>query len=125
MPSLSTITNALVRIAEAIRSITPQQEDWNAPTLINSWVNFGAGYETAGYRKETGSVVRLQGMVKTGSIGTVIFVLPSGYRPTNELNFLIISNAAVGQLTIFTNGNVKATVGSSSWFSLDGISFSV
>ena len=56
-------------------------EDWNAPSLINSWVNYGGAYDTAGYYIDPYGVVHLKGALKTGTSGTVAFVLPTGYRP--------------------------------------------
>ena len=47
----------------------------------NSWVNFSNGYSSAAYRL-TGNVVRITGNVKSGASGSVIFTLPSGFRPT-------------------------------------------
>lgn len=95
-----------------------------APTLLNSWVNLGSSYSAAGYCKAEDGVVRLKGNVKSGSgIPTTIFTLPDGYRPSEILSFSVESNGAFGAVQISTNGNVQATVGSTTRLSLDGISF--
>ena len=94
---------------------------WTAPTLINSWVNAGGTSQTVGYRK-VGTRVIIRGAAKTGTIGSVVFVLPTGYRPTANESFATSSNGAFGSLTIDTSGNVTAVVGSSSGYWL-GCSF--
>ncbi|KKK52619.1 hypothetical protein LCGC14_3103070, partial [marine sediment metagenome] len=53
---------------------------WIAPTLLNSWVNYAATYDTTGYMKDGFGFVHLKGLVKSGVAGT-IFTLPVGYRP--------------------------------------------
>ena len=58
----------------------------------NSWVNYGGGASTAGYRK-VGKTVYLKGLVKTGNNATTIFTLPSGYRPTNTVSFASVGHS--------------------------------
>jgi len=99
------------------------QEAWVAPTLLNSWVNYGGTYATAGYMKDSLGFVHLKGMVKTGTIGQVIFTLPVSYRPAEINTFPIVSYALFGDVYIATNGGVTANVGSSNWVSLSGIIF--
>lgn len=70
-------------------------------TLQNSWVLFGSPYHgTAGstslsYSKDVMGVVRLHGVIKSGTTtnGTIIGNLPAGYRPAFRTFF------AVGQVT--------------------------
>lgn len=94
-----------------------------APTLLNSWVNFGGGFNDAGYLKDFSGTVHLRGLVKNGVIGNAIFQLPAGYRPANEELQITISNGALGRVDIYPSGDVGATSGSNAWFSLDGITF--
>lgn len=102
----------------------PSIPDWTAPTLLNSWVNYGGGYNDAGYYK-TSKRVYLRGLIKDGvtTAATIFFTLPSGYRPASYHAFACASNNAYGQAHVDTNGNVFIIVGSATWFSLDGISF--
>lgn len=90
---------------------------WIAPTLLNSWVNYGAPFATAGYTK-VGPVVYLKGLVKTGAQGTTIFTLPGGYRPLEQHIIPVISNQLIGRMDIYTNGNVYCSLGASAWFSI-------
>ena len=46
------------------------QEAITAPTLTNSWVNFGSGNMSAGYYRDTQGEVHVQGTVSGGTIGT-------------------------------------------------------
>lgn len=83
---------------------------WIAPTLLNSWVNFGSTFDTAAYRK-IGEVVYVRGLIKSGTTtsGTTIFTLPSGYRPSaTRKAIVIVSGGSSVPLDIDSAGNVKA-----------------
>lgn len=60
---------------------TTVDSGWIAPTLTNSWVNYGSGYELAGYRL-IGNQMHLRGTLKNGVVGSAILTLPVGFRPT-------------------------------------------
>jgi hypothetical protein len=105
--------------------ITSYYSDYRAPTLLNSWVNFGSGYSVAGYQKSDG-IVRLKGLIKSGTTtgGTVLFTLPSGFRPAATLQFMTEANSTLAVLEILSTGDVTiAVVGSSAFLTLSGISF--
>jgi hypothetical protein len=70
-------------------------------------------------------VVHLKGVVKNGAIGTVIYNLPIGYRPTAQYIFTINSGGAFGRVDVAANGDVIVQLGSSISVVLDGISFRV
>lgn len=95
---------------------------WIAPSLINSWANFGSGNANVGYMKRDG-IVHLKGLVASGTIGAAIFTLPVGYRPAESRNYGTVSNGLFGYCGVLANGNVTANAGSNTWFSIDGISF--
>ena len=102
------------------------QESRAAPTLLNGWQNYGTSYESAVFWKDKCNVVHLSGMVKGGTVtdGTVLFTLPSGYRPRSPEKFITVSVNAICILDIYTNGNVTIRAGANaSWLSLSGISF--
>ena len=102
------------------------QEDRQTPTLLNSWVNYGAGYESASYWKDKCNVVHLGGLVKSGTIvdGTVIFTLPEGYRPRASEKFITVSLNAICVIDIYASGNVTIRAGANAgWLSLSGICF--
>ena len=97
----------------------------------NSWVNFGSttsDYANAAYYKDQYGFVHLQGMVKSGTIGSSspIFTLPSGYRPS-EIHLGRTHSAFANyacRLQVDINGDVLAyTNGSATWTSLSGLHF--
>lgn len=98
-------------------------ESFIAPTLINSWVNYGAGFNNAGYYKDAFGIVHLRGFIKDGTAGAVMFILPSGYRPANSEVFATAANGLFAVLVIDNAGNVTHNAGSTVWFTLDGITF--
>lgn len=109
--------------------ISATQENWSAPTLLNGWTNFGSGWQTAGYYKDTASHrVYLRGMITGGDAGAtkILFTLPSGYRPTAVEMFPIGNVTTNARIYIDTSGNVALHITvDSSWISLNGISFRV
>jgi hypothetical protein len=111
-------------LVNAILSLVASKQDaWTAPTFSNSWVNFGSGYETAGYMRDSLGYVHLKGMIKTGAINSVAFTLPAGYRPTAIRLFGVISNNVTGGVEVASDGTVKPVAGNSAYVSLEGITF--
>ena len=91
--------------------------------FAGTWVNFGGSNEPARYWKDYTGIVHLGGIVKSGTIGTTIFTLPSGYRPQYAMIYAVASNNAYGTLTVNPDGTVVASTGSATYFSLSGITF--
>ncbi len=85
---------------------------WTAPTLLNSWVNYGGDEETAGYRKNSENWVIIKGTVKSGTVtpGTAIFNIPAGYRPLKNHIFAQDCSGAFGAVSVALNGNVFVSV---------------
>ena len=106
---------------------TPAQDlgdsSWTAPTLLNSWVNYGGAWDTAGYRKDGQGVVYLKGLVKSGTTSANLFVLPSGYRPASQL--LMHGRGTTGEfrIDIFPSGVVYFNSADAAFSSISGISF--
>ena len=97
-----------------------------APTLLNSWVNYGGSRKVAGYYKDVIGIVHLEGVIASGTTTspTNIFTLPVGYRPTGgRVYFSTTSNGAHASGFIETTGLVYFESGSNVAFSLNGISF--
>ena len=96
------------------------------PTLLNNWVNYGDGFATSGYWKDSDNQVHLRGLIKSGTVsdGTVIFTLPQGFRPLQKEIFIVfISGGGFGRVDVNDNGNVVAKVVNATYTSLSGISF--
>jgi hypothetical protein len=98
------------------------EESWTAPTLLNSWVNYGGSYAIAGYRKAADGRIDVRGLIKSGVNGTV-FTLPSGYRPSSNRIFNSMGSSGMIRYDISAAGTVFYAAGYSiAWQSLE-ISF--
>lgn len=82
---------------------------WTQATLLASWVHSGPGlkYERVPSPKQS---VWLYGRVTGGTVtnGTVITVLPVGFRPAHDIQIPVMNNgnATVVDGQVSTNGNV-------------------
>lgn len=91
---------------------------WIAPTLLNSWVNYGAPFDPIGYRK-IGGIVFMRGLAKNGTAPGTIFVLPVGYRTAAQLIVAVVTNVnTIGRMDLQPDGVVRMESGSNAWFSL-------
>lgn len=100
------------------------QEDWVAPTLLNSWVNHHTDWEPAGYYKDSAGRVHLRGLVKDGTLSANLFLLPDGYRPSKHQNFAVATAGGAAMVDVYSSGYVFISGGcSSTWTSICGISF--
>lgn len=91
--------------------------DWITPTLLNSWVNFGAGFQGARFRRLSTGQVEVQGLVKNGTgPSSVVFTLPTGYRPTGHMIFASIANSVVARIDVETDGDVVWQAGGTNAF---------
>jgi hypothetical protein len=99
-----------------------------APTLVNSWRVFAAGWSTPGYRL-VGDRGELRGMYTGGSAtAATAFTLPPGYRPLNRTVFDARSDIGTARVDVNTNGEVWFLGGYtnvSGFLSLDGLWFSI
>lgn len=93
-----------------------------APTLLNSWADYGAGNTAAGYYIDNDGKVHLQGLVKNGVAGE-IFTLPAGYRPPELVRFPVATNTGYGEVYVEADGSVVQGSGGTGYLSLDGIYF--
>jgi hypothetical protein len=101
--------------------------DWVEPTLVNSWVSYDSTYGPPGYRKIAG-MVYLKGLIKSGTLSTVIFTLPVGFRPSASVTpsryFLASGNGGITYVEINgVNGEVSLDPGDATWTNLNGIVF--
>lgn len=95
---------------------------WSTPALQNGWVQYGGGYSSSQYTKNTDGIVSLRGIIKSGTVtsGTTIFTLPSGYRPTNIVICSEITNPdAYARVDVYPDGRVMTREGvNAGWLSL-------
>lgn len=98
---------------------------WTAVTPANGWTNVGSPYRAAGFRLIDGKV-NLRGVMASGTVGSPMFTLPVGYRPSASVTTGVDSpnTNAAGLLTIASSGTVIYTIGVGPLrVSLDNVSF--
>ena len=126
----STVEGALQEAGAQLSAIDTQladkankaQEDWITPTLAAPWVELST-VQKPGYYKDSIGIVRLKGLVKSGTVNTTIFWLPVGYIPSKDVYFVIIANDKIGEIVVNTVGAVSFRIGETAWVSLDQITF--
>lgn len=97
-------------------------------TLLNSWVSAaGDGYKAPGYFMGADGFIGLRGAIKdgTGTVGTQVFQLPAGYRPSDKIS-VIGADSSSGVpivLDIASNGIVTIRTAGATVISLDAIHF--
>lgn len=92
------------------------------PAFENGYSNFGGGFSTAGFYKDSLGVVHLKGTMHNGTAGTTAFILPPGYRPSEDLFMPEASGGTAHYLYILTDGSVQPQ-DSTGDIGLDGLSF--
>jgi hypothetical protein len=100
----------------------PSDASWATPTMMGTWVTFGPN-NTPGYYKDSDGLVHLRGLVKSGTINTAIFTLPTGFKPSKNIVRNTVSNLGPARLDVRSDGLVMPVTGSNVWFSLDGVVF--
>jgi hypothetical protein len=76
------------------------------PAFANGWVNYGAPYSNASFIKRPDRWVSLIGAIKSGTVGSVAFTLPPGFRPISSKPLLTLSNGTTGRVDIGSDGTV-------------------
>jgi hypothetical protein len=118
VPSATSATTASnLTPPEAFREIGAAGQ----PPFENGATNFGSEFSTAAFFKDHEEVVHLKGTV-TATSGTVIFTLPTGYRPTQTLDIDAIGSGAQAYIYIKPNGTVEVH-GTGTNYGLDSITF--
>lgn len=112
-------SNALT--AAKMAAVPAGQEAWIAPSLLASWSNYNtSSWDPAGYMKDSLGFVHLRGFFKGGTtaVGTVVFKLPSGYRPAKSSYFCsgVNSSGASTSWQVSDNGDVLVLYGGSTTF---------
>jgi len=101
----------------------------SAPAFANSWVNADAAQQTVAFTKDQWGWVEIKGQVDTGTNGTTIFTLPSGYRPPLDATFPSVGltglTPTAGFIVVDSTGTVTPTTMGNTLVSLNGIRFRV
>ena len=96
-----------------------QDSGWITPALVNSWalVSFAPQYRLVGNR------VVMRGDAGTGTTGTTMFTLPSGYRPIQNQIVAAVATLTPCGLEVFSTGAVVPTFGTGSDVNLHAVTF--
>jgi hypothetical protein len=98
-----------------------------APPFGAGWAAYGGGNASPAFYKDKEGRVHLRGLLNSGPAGSIIFNLPSGYRPSTsgQLMFTVNNGNSFARIDIWTNGDVVFPIlpVPGTWVSLDGISF--
>lgn len=98
--------------------------DTGQPAFANSWVNYGSGWQVAGFWRDPLGIVHLRGLIKSGTVGSAAFTLPPGFRPPLAETFAVLSNGALGRVDVASDGTVTPmTPSNNTYVSLSGIQF--
>ncbi len=92
------------------------------PGFAGAWVNYDSRV-AAFYRR--GERIYLQGVVKSGTVGSAIFTLPLGYRPAHTHIFPVVANDLFGAVHVAETGAVTHYLGSNVYVDLAPINFRV
>jgi hypothetical protein len=79
------------------------------PGFQNNYANYGSGFSTVGFYKDSTGIVHLRGtLVKTTGTfdGSAVYTLPAGYRPPQILSMPAAVDSGSGALQINTDGSV-------------------
>jgi hypothetical protein len=119
---LHDLTDAVTEIGSAVSTLAAKKSEkdapgWIAPTLLNGFTALFSS-RVPSYRKVNG-VVEFTGALKftssTVNANLVIFRLPEGYRPKDQLDFGVLSgsgaNRVFGGLEIMPTGEVYVLSG--------------
>lgn len=109
----------------------PESEDWHIvgtegePAFQNGWVQYSWDHPQISFYKDNYGIVHLKGLTKSGTANTIIYTLPVGYRPKENMHLIIQGNQTDPVCTahVYANGDVKERTGDNVWMTLDGISF--
>lgn len=117
------VWSAWVELARVVSTTDPSP--WIALTLTSPWVNFGYGFENAGYYKDSMGIVHLKGLIAGGTNGSTISTLPAGCIPLSLTKiFPLFVTEVMGRLDITNAGTlIFRSTTASTYVSLDGISF--
>jgi hypothetical protein len=84
-----------------------------APNFQNSWINYGNGYTRGAFMKDNNGFIHLRGAVKpNGTMNSVIFNLPDGYRPSAKIVYMRMiqditrDEYSFGKIIISSDGKV-------------------
>ncbi len=126
---------ALNRAVDAIVNPEPTRliGATNQPVFENGWVNNGSPANPAGFYRDASGRGWLQGSVKSGTVPSAVFTLPTEYIPDEGSNYSQIDGTGTPSARIVVlglssganAGEVQVLTGSNAQVGLDGISWRI
>lgn len=95
------------------------------PVILNGWADYANNFAPTSFYKDDIGTVFVSGVVKGGTLSTVVATLPVGFRPVRQLMFMVMTNTGPGRLDVFPSGDIMLVSGGLGFVSLCGINFSV
>ena len=100
---------------------------WVYPSYTSGFSRYSMTFATIRYTKDAAGIVHLDGLVTGGGTGSCIFNLPDGFRPDARQLFATerydTGSSVFGRADVIADGCVQMHLGSTSWFSLSGLTF--
>jgi hypothetical protein len=137
--NISYIAGNIINITSSFSEVVDQGEGtkgvFKTVSLQNSWADAGGAYETLKFIKNEENTVLIEGVLASGTLtsDTLMFTLPSGFRPDARLIFLtstFTSGGVFGRAVVRVDNNGSVRIRNSSEgaaqlleLSLCGISF--
>lgn len=110
VPTPATTSNTTIAASTAfVNNKLVSHGSWINPTLLNSWTPFGVG--TISYRLNNNGTVTMRGVLEKNGAGAteLLFTLPTGYRPTQEITQYWQSNVTTfSRVLVNSSGEVYA-----------------
>lgn len=100
------------------------QQAWVSMTLQSGWSDYDSNHSPATYMKDSLGFVHLRGLIKNGTVGSIITNMPVGYRSTKHMHWGSMSAGSFAVLRLDINGNLTSSnYSSTSYLTLDGITY--
>jgi len=126
-PTAAAVDTALNAFTARGNVLTAQVGSWVNLTLLNSWFNYGSGWQVARYRR-IGDWVFLEGLIGslTNPSNNIIATLPIGFRPAVKTLYYVHTGEphANGRIDVDPTGSIIRQIGNYNYMSLSGIVFS-
>lgn len=101
--AITNLQNQDVSLDARLDVLEAKDEDWSYPTsLMNGWANrTDPTRAMARYRKLQNGLVMVMGDISSGTIGTSVFRLPTGSRPSKS--FIVPGRSYNGTMAVICN----------------------
>lgn len=107
--------------------VVPWKDTYSTPTLGTGWIVYNSQAAFTPAAKLKNGVVHLSGIVSpSGATSGAAITLPGGFNPSTRAMYVTITtNSGVETATISQGGVITFSTFNKTWYSLDGISYSL